>query len=78
MITSHSPDFLNGVRQEEVRILYRNEKGYTRAIRCSDIQGVPEFMEAGASLGHLWLEGYFGMGDPLVNEGAPEDARLLS
>ena len=78
LITTHSPDFLNGVRQEEVRILYRNEKGYTRAIRCSDIQGVPEFMEAGASLGHLWLEGYFGLGDPLVNEGAPEDARLRS
>ncbi len=78
LITSHSPDFLNGVRQEEVRILFRNEKGYTRAIRCSEIQGVPEFMEAGASLGHLWLEGYFGMGDPSINEGAPEDARLLS
>lgn len=78
LITSHSPDFLNGVRQEEARILYRNETGYTRAIRCSDIQGVPAFMEAGASLGHLWLEGYFGMGDPLVSEGAPEDARLHS
>ena len=35
-------------------------------------------MEAGASLGHLWLEGYFGMGDPLVNAGAPEDERLNS
>ena len=78
LITSHSPDFLNGVRQEEVRILYRDDEGYTHATRCSEIQGIPEFMDAGASLGHLWLEGYFGMGDPLVNAGAPEDERLNS
>ena len=35
-------------------------------------------MDAGASLGHLWQEGYFGMGDPLVNAGAPEDEGLHS
>ena len=29
-----------------------------------------------ASLGHLWLEGYLGMGDPLVNP--LEDERLIS
>ena len=44
----------------------------TQAIRVSDIQGVPEFVEAGASLGHLWLEGHLGVGDPLVNSGAPQ------
>ena len=78
LITTHSPDFLNGVRQDEVRILYRDDEGYTHATRCSEIQGIPEFMDAGASLGHLWLEGYFGMGDPLVNTGAPEDEGLHS
>ena len=78
LITTHSPDFLNGVRQDEVRVLYRDDNGYTHTTRCSEIQGIPEFMDAGASLGHLWLEGYFGMGDPLVNAGAPEDERLNS
>lgn len=78
LITTHSPDFLNGVRQDEVRILYRDDEGYTHASRCSEIQGIPEFMDAGGSLGHLWLEGYFGMGDPLVNAGAPEDEGLDS
>ena len=78
LITTHSPDFLNGVRQDEVRVLYRDDEGYTHATHCSVIQGIPEFMDAGASLGHLWLEGYFGMGDPLVNAGAPEDERLIS
>ena len=78
LITTHSPDFLNSVRQDEVRVLYRDDAGYTQATRCSEIQGVPEFMDAGASMGHLWLEGYFGMGDPLVNAGAPEDDGLHS
>ena len=78
LITTHSPDFLNGLRPDEVRILYRDLEGYTHATRCSEIQGVSEFMDAGASLGHLWQEGYFGMGDPLVNEGAPEDEGIHS
>lgn len=72
LVTTHSPFFLNAMRPEEVRILYRDEQGYTQAVRASDIQGVPEFLSAGASLGHLWLEGRFGVGDPLVNHGAPQ------
>jgi predicted ATPase len=71
LITSHSPFLLNSMRAEEVRVLYRNEQGFTQAVRASDIQGVPEFVRAGATLGHLWMEGNFGVGDPLVNQGAP-------
>jgi predicted ATPase len=71
LITTHSPFFVNALRSEEVRILYRDERGYTQTVRAADIRGIPEFIEAGASLGHLWLEGRFGMGDPLVNQGAP-------
>jgi predicted ATPase len=71
LITSHSPFLLNAMRAEEVRVLYRDEQGFTQAVRACDIQGVPEFIRAGATLGHLWMEGHFGMGDPLVNQGAP-------
>lgn len=71
LVTTHSPFFINALRPEEVRVLYRDEQGYTQAVRALDIKGVTEFMDAGASLGHLWLEGRFGMGDPLVNQGAP-------
>lgn len=71
LVTTHSPFFVNALRPEEVRVLYRDDQGYTQAVRAMDIQGVPEFMAAGASLGHLWLEGRFGIGDPLVNQGAP-------
>lgn len=71
LVTTHSPYFVNALRAEEVRVLYRDEQGYTQAVRATDIPGVPEFMEAGASLGHLWMEGRFGVGDPLVRSGAP-------
>jgi predicted ATPase len=71
LVTTHSPFFLNGTRAEEVRILYRDTRGHTQATRTSDIRGIRQFMDAGASLGHLWLEGRFGVGDPLVRSGAP-------
>ena len=75
LITSHSPFFLNAVRGEEVRVLYRDEEGFTQVVRACDIPGIPEFMQAGAALGHLWMEGHFGLGDPLVNQGAPRMTR---
>ena len=71
LITSHSPFLLNAMRADEVRVLYRDEQGFTQAVRACDIQGIPEFIRAGASLGYLWMEGSFGMGDPLINQGAP-------
>ena len=75
LVTTHSPFFLNGLLPEEVRVLYRDEQGYTQAIRAVDIAGVREQIQAGASLGHLWTEGYFGLGDPLVNAGGPTSGR---
>lgn len=71
LVTTHSPFFINALRPEEVRVLFRDEAGYTQVKIAADIQGVREFMEAGALLGHLWMEGHFGLGDPLVNQGAP-------
>lgn len=71
LVTTHSPFFLNGVRPEEIRVIYRDECGYARAVKARSIAGVAEFVAAGASMGHLWLEGHLGVGDPLVNSGAP-------
>lgn len=75
LITSHSPFLLNAMQAEEVRVLYRDEQGFTQAVKASDIQGIPEMLEAGASLGHLWMEGHFGLGDPLINSGAPKTVK---
>jgi predicted ATPase len=71
LVTTHSPYFLDAARVSEVRVLYRNEEGYTQAVCPSAISGVREMMDHGASMGKLWMEGQFGMGDPLVNSGAP-------
>ena len=71
LVTTHSPFFLNGLRPEEVRVLWRDEQGYTQAQRASDLQGVQAFVNEGALLGQLWMEGQLGVGDPLVNQGAP-------
>jgi predicted ATPase len=71
LVTTHSPFFLNAMRPEEVRVLYRDAEGFTQAVRASEIRGVPDFIDAGALLGHLWIEGHLGVGDPLVNSGAP-------
>jgi predicted ATPase len=75
LVTTHSPFFVNALRPEEVRVLYRDSAGYTHAVRAADIEGVHEFMNAGALLGQLWLEGHFSIGDPLVNQGAPARGR---
>jgi predicted ATPase len=75
LVTTHSPFFLNALRPEEVRVLWRDEQGYTRAERVLDRPGVKEFVDHGALLGQLWMEGQLGVGDPLVNQGAPTTKR---
>lgn len=67
MITTHSPHFINEFSAQEVWVLYRDEKGFTVCKRTSDMQGINEFIETGAKLGQLWMEGYFEFGDPLTN-----------
>lgn len=71
LATTHSPFFLNALRPEEVRVLWRDEQGYTRTQRASDLQGVTQFMQHGALLGDLWMEGQLGVGDPLIRQGGP-------
>lgn len=71
MVTTHSPYFVDGLKPEELWVLYRDEKGYTQAKRAADLQGIKDFMSQGAQLGHLWMEGHFNVGDPLVASGMP-------
>jgi predicted ATPase len=71
LATTHSPFFLNGLRPNEVRVLWRDSSGFTQSRRASDLPGVSEFVDSGALLGQLWMEGQFGVGDPLTNAGAP-------
>jgi predicted ATPase len=71
MVTTHSPFFLDGLAPNEIRVLYRDARGHTQAQRASDIPGISDFMATGGSMGHLWMEGFLGVGDPLVAAGQP-------
>ena len=71
LVTTHSPFFIDGMRSREVRVLWRDSAGYAHVQRVSDVRGTDDFLEEGASLGELWMEGHFGLADPLVNEGQP-------
>ena len=77
MITTHSPYFVNGLRAEEVWVLYRDEQGFTVCKRTSEMLGINDFLDAGAKLGDLWMEGFFEVGDPLTNAGGPRRGRKL-
>jgi len=68
IVTTHSPFFINRLRPEQVRVLYRAADGYTRVQRVADMPGIKEFLDEGASLGELWMEGHFEAGDPLAQE----------
>ena len=66
IVTTHSPYFIDGLRPEEVRVLSRGLDGYTRVHRVSTMPGIKAFMDQGAKLGDLWMEGHFAHGDPLA------------
>ena len=72
MVTTHSPFFVDALKPEELWVLYRDEQGYTQAKRTADMQGIRDFMEHGATLGSLWMEDYFEVGNPLINSGGPK------
>jgi len=69
LATTHSPFFLNGLRPEEVWVLWRDQQGHTRTQCVGAMERVGELMKQGAALGDLWMEGFFRAGDPLVNQG---------
>lgn len=69
VVSTHSPFLVNGIRPQELRILYRGDDGYTKSFRASDSEQVRALMSAGAALGDLWMEGYFNAGDPLKVKG---------
>jgi predicted ATPase len=69
MVTTHSPFFIDALKPEEVWVLYRDEQGYTNAKKTADMCGVKDFIDNGATLGNLWMENYFEVGDPLINSG---------
>ncbi len=64
MVSTHSPDFLNACRLDEVFWLEKQD-GYTRAFRARDDLQIAEYMRDGEEkMGYLWKQGFFGKADP--------------
>ena len=55
-ISTHSPDFLNAVRLEELYCLVKVD-GYTDIVRAADIPLISSLYKEGDLLGALWSEG---------------------
>jgi predicted ATPase len=63
LISTHSPFMINRLNAEQVWTLFRRVDGYTRSQRVADIKGIQHFVDAGATLGDLWMEGHFEPGN---------------
>lgn len=57
-VTTHSPDFLNAVRLDEVFWLVKAD-GYTTVHRARDDEQLAAYMSEGDQMGFLWNEGLF-------------------
>ncbi|MBF0130212.1 MAG: AAA family ATPase [Alphaproteobacteria bacterium] len=63
-VSTHSPDFLNAVRLEEVFWLVKDKSGYTGIQRAKDDSQLAAFVADGDQMGYLWKQGLFGRVDP--------------
>lgn len=64
IVTTHSPFFLDGLEPRQVWAMSRDDNGYSYVKRVADMPGIAEHLAEGASLGQLWMENYFQLGNP--------------
>jgi len=62
-VSTHSPDFLNAARIDEVFWLVK-EEGYTQIRRAKDNKQLCAYMDEGDQMGYLWKEGFLEGADP--------------
>ncbi len=57
-VSTHSPDFLNALKLEEIYCLKKTE-GFTTITHASDSENLRSLFEAGDLAGYLWKQGLF-------------------
>jgi predicted ATPase len=62
-VSTHSPDFLNATKLEEVFWLVK-ENGFTQIKRAQDDNQLAAYMAEGDQMGYLWEHGFFPGADP--------------
>jgi predicted ATPase len=58
IVSTHSPDFLNAARLDEVFFLVK-DNGYTSILRAADNDQLKAYMDEGDKMGYLWKQGFF-------------------
>ena len=64
VVTTHSPFFIDALNPKQVWAMRRDGNGYTTAKRLFDMENVLPMLNAGATLGQLWMENYLEFGNP--------------
>jgi predicted ATPase len=62
-VSTHSPDFLNASKLDEVFWLVK-EGGYTQVRRAKEDEQLATYMAEGDQMGYLWEQGFFEGADP--------------
>lgn len=62
-VSTHSPDFLNATKLDEVFWLKKSD-GYTEIKRAKDDEQIKAYMDNGDKMGHLWSENFFEGANP--------------
>lgn len=62
-VSTHSPDFLNATRLDEVFWLVK-DAGYAQVKRARDDEQISAYMNDGDQMGYLWKQGFFEGADP--------------
>lgn len=63
-VSTHSPDFLNATKLEEVFWLVKEKDGYTHIKRAKDDEQLSAYMADGDQMGYLWNQGFLDGADP--------------
>lgn len=63
LVSTHSPDFINACRLDEVFWLVK-KSGYTEVRRAKDDPQIAAYMAEGDQMGYLWKQGFFEGADP--------------
>jgi predicted ATPase len=64
LVSTHSPDFLNAVKLDEVCWLVKRD-GATEIRRARDDAQIAAYMTDGDQMGYLWKQGFFEGADPV-------------
>ena len=72
-VSTHSPDFLNGVELDEIRWLTK-EDGFTKVRRASESELLQALVHEGDLPGALWRQGVFDQAGLLWRQDEPEGA----